>query len=425
MRDADKIDELTESTPPLSVKQNMAWNSIGSLVNLGCQWLITILIVRLGNGYEAAGVYSLATSVYGIFSPVGQYRMKTYQVSDVKGENTTGEYLAFRYITIAASLLLCFAYSALSCPSYALPAIMLYGVFKSVSLVIEVLHACDQQHGRMDYVGQSLALQGVVSFAVFVGLFMVTGNLELTLLAMSVSVAIVGLMLDAPRTLRFDSLLPRIGRDKVFRLMRVCLPAVAAGIAASAAPSLPRQYLSLAMGSESLGIYSSIAAPIAIIQMGASYVYGPLLTYFSLHYVRGEKKDFLDLLRKAVLGIVGIGAICTVAIILLGEPLLVLLYGESIRSYTSLMIPMIPFAVLTGSMWFINDLSMSLRSFHGSFWGGISSLVCAAIVMIPMVSVYGMNGVTFTGLLSCLVSVLVMSIFLCRKIRGLGHQLQS
>ncbi|WP_417229662.1 hypothetical protein [Thermophilibacter sp.] len=421
MRDADKIDELTESTPPLSVKQNMAWNSIGSLVNLGCQWLITILIVRLGNGYEAAGVYSLATSVYGIFSPVGQYRMKTYQVSDVKGENTTGEYLAFRYITIAASLLLCFAYSALSCPSYALPAIMLYGVFKSVSLVIEVLHACDQQHGRMDYVGQSLALQGVISFTVFVGLFMVTGNLELTLLAMSVSVAIVGLMLDAPRTLRFDSLLPRIGRDKVFRLLRVCLPAVAAGIAASAAPSLPRQYLSLAMGSESLGIYSSIAAPIAIIQMGASYVYGPLLTYFSLHYARGEKKDFLELLKKAVLGIVGIGAICTVAIILLGEPLLVLLYGESIHSYTSLMIPMIPFAVLTGGMWFINDLSMSLRSFRGSFWGGISSLVCAVTVMVPMVSMYGMNGVTFTGLLSCLVSVLVMSIFLFRKIGGLGH----
>lgn len=421
MRDVDKLDESTEGPSPLSVKQNMAWNSIGSMINLGCQWLITILIVRLGNGYEAAGVYSLATSVYGIFSPVGQYRMKTYQVSDVRGENTTGEYLAFRYITVAVSLVLCFGYSAISCPSYALPAIMLYGVFKSVSLIIEVLHACDQQHGRMDYVGQSLALQGVVSFAVFVGLFMVTGNLEITLLAMSVSVAVVGLLLDAPRTLRFDSLFPRIGRDKVFRLLGVCLPAVVAGIAASAAPSLPRQYLSLVMGSESLGIYSSIAAPIAIIQMGASYVYGPLLTYFSLSYAEGNKKEFIGLLRKAVLGIVGIGVICTIAIVLLGEPLLVLLYGESIRSYTSLMVPMIPFAVLTGGMWFTNDLSMSLRSFQGSFWGGVSSLVCAIVAMAPMVSLYGMNGVTFTGLLSCFVSVLVMSIFLGRKIRKIGR----
>ena len=40
---------------PLSIKQNMLWNSFGSITYLACQWLITILVVRLSSGYEAAG----------------------------------------------------------------------------------------------------------------------------------------------------------------------------------------------------------------------------------------------------------------------------------------------------------------------------------------------------------------------------------
>ena len=84
---------------PLSIKKNMLWNSIGSLCNLGCQWLISVLIVRLSTGYDAAGIYSLGISTYNIFGSIAQYRMYTYQVSDVKNENTTGEYLTFRLIT--------------------------------------------------------------------------------------------------------------------------------------------------------------------------------------------------------------------------------------------------------------------------------------------------------------------------------------
>ena len=49
------------SEPPkqLSVKANMLWNSIGSMTYLACQWLITIVVVRLSSGYEDAGLLSL------------------------------------------------------------------------------------------------------------------------------------------------------------------------------------------------------------------------------------------------------------------------------------------------------------------------------------------------------------------------------
>lgn len=56
----------------VSLKRGMLVNSLGSLVGLGCQWLITIAVVRMADGFDAAGSYSLAMSVYGIFGPIGR-----------------------------------------------------------------------------------------------------------------------------------------------------------------------------------------------------------------------------------------------------------------------------------------------------------------------------------------------------------------
>ena len=97
--------------------------------------------------------------------------------------------------TSNAALVLCIAYSAFTCNGSDLLAIGLYGLYKTVTLLIEVLHACDQQHFRMDYIGQSLALQGIGSLLSFCALFPTTGSLEIALIGMTLSVAAIGIFL--------------------------------------------------------------------------------------------------------------------------------------------------------------------------------------------------------------------------------------
>ena len=151
----------------MTLKQNMLWNSFGSLSFLGCQWLITVLVVRLSGGYEAAGMLSLAMSVYNIFSSIAVYRMYTYQVSDVRHENSVGEYYAFRVITCSIALVLIICYSALTCPWEAMGAIVVYAIYRMANLLIDILHGLDQLNGRMDYIGKSLAMQGLASLVIF------------------------------------------------------------------------------------------------------------------------------------------------------------------------------------------------------------------------------------------------------------------
>lgn len=405
---------------PLSMKRNMLWNSAGSFTNLLAQWLITVLVVRIASGYDAAGLYSLAVSVYGIFAPVAQYRMYTYQISDTHHENTVGEYFTLRVITNGIALVACFGYALLTCPLSAVPAIMLYGLFKSAALLIDVFHACDQRHYRMDYIGISLAMQGVSSLAIFALAFSLTQNLEITLALMSLALLVIGLVYDMPRSNGFEKLRLGITWRKTRYLLLKCLPIVIGALAMAAAVSAPRQYLFDAMGEATLGVYASVAAPVAIIQTGASYIYYPLIGYFADYYDRGEKRKLIGLLLRVTGGIALVGVACAVLLELFGAPLLEMFFANNIGQYAYLLVPMIVSAMITAYVWFLNDLLIAVRDFRGNLIGSIVPLVVALACMVPFVQWWGMNGVSFTAIASYLAAAVSMgaSFLACLKKSG-------
>lgn len=405
---------------PLSMKRNMLWNSAGSFTNLLAQWLITVLVVRIASGYDAAGLYSLAVSVYGIFAPVAQYRMYTYQISDTHHENTVGEYFTLRVITNGIALVACFGYALLTCPLSAVPAIMLYGLFKSAALLIDVFHACDQRHYRMDYIGISLAMQGVSSLAIFALAFSLTQNLEITLALMSLALLVIGLVYDMPLSNGFEKLRLGITWRKTRYLLLKCLPIVIGALAMAAAVSAPRQYLFDAMGEATLGVYASVAAPVAIIQTGASYIYYPLIGYFADYYDRGEKRKLIGLLLRVTGGIALVGVACAVLLELFGAPILEMFFANNIGQYAYLLVPMIVSAMITAYVWFLNDLLIAVRDFRGNLIGSIVPLVVALACMVPFVQWWGMNGVSFTAIASYLAAAVSMgaSFLACLKKSG-------
>ena len=401
----------------LSLKQNMLWNSFGSLTYLGCQWLITILVVRLADGYDDAGTLSLAMSVYNMFSSLAIYRMYTYQVSDVNHENTVGEYFAFRIITCSMALICIVCYSIVTCSPDALYAIVAYAIYKIASLLIDVLHGLDQQNRRMDLIGKSLTMQGAVSLIIFCTAQVITGQLALTLLLMTTGIIAIGLLYDLPRSKQFEQITIKISRKKTWHLLTYCFPIVIAAVACGAAPSIPRQILSAMEGTAALGIYASVAAPVAVIQMGASYIYNPLLGYLSDAYANRNMRQLASLLLKASAGIAAIGIVAAIALEYLGEPLLALMYGDSIVPYTYLLLPAIACAMVTAYVWFLNDILVALRKFKGSFIGNI----CAVVISIPasllLIPIFGMNGVSFASIIAYGFSAIIMVVTLVSLFR--------
>ena len=173
------------------------------------------------------------------------------------------------------------------------------------------------------------------------------------------------------------------------------------------------------LGDAALGIYSSVAAPALVVQMGATYLYAPLLDVFSRHYAEGNKGEFLRLLWRTVGGVVLIGVLCFIAAGLIGEWGLCLLFGESIRPYAYLLQPVVVASIATAFLWFFGDLLVSLRSFRGYFVGNIVALVAVLPLGIACINLWGMNGVSFAGTAACAIGSLIMGTYLRGKLREL------
>lgn len=383
----------------LSDKQNILYNAAGSLIYLGCQWLLTVLVVRLSDGLEYAGNLALAMSIANIFVPFAQYRMRTIQVSDVSHCFTVGDYLGFRFLTVVVALIGSMIYSYFTCASSALLSIFVYLLYKALELVIDVFHGLDQQNYRMDYVGISFALRGALSVTAFSGALVLGMNLEMALAVMTLVCIPVCCFFDIPKAKQFERLSPIFNKSNVIYFLKIGIMPAASLFACSAAMTFPRQMLSSLFGTASLGLYASVASPIAIVQTGASYIYTPLIGRFAESYSRGDSKSFISLFIKVSLTMLALVAVLSFLFSFFGYYFLNLLYGDEVAKHTELLVPMLICSLFTVLLWFTNDLLVAMRKVIQSFIGNVIAAILALVSSFYFVPSFSMNGVSFTGIM--------------------------
>lgn len=375
---------------------------MGSTVYLAAQWLITVLVVRLSTGYDAAGLLALGMSVSNIFSPVGYYKVRAFQVSDLDREYSFNEYLGFRVVTVFFSFAIMVVYIFFTCPEHTWVPVFLYGVYSFGPIFVDVIHGEDQLCSRMDYVGLSLAFRGILSLVAFVVGMELFHSLNISLVLMIAVTFAVILMFDgyAVKRVGVTSLLPHIELKTTRRLLIRLLPLVVALFFCSAVPALPRQLLNDLAGSSALGIYGSVASPILIVQMCAQFIYSPLLTSFAERYKARQARRFLNLVGFVSLFMAAIALVLGAFLAFFGEPIFVFLYGESIAAYTYLIIPLVICTVLVAYVWFLGDLLIVMRKNMGNLVGYLISFIIMLATMYPLISFYDMNGVSFTVIVS-------------------------
>ena len=210
------------------MKANIAWNTIGSVFYQGCLWLMTVLVVRLSADYQNSGMLAFAMSIGNIYTALGTYTMRTYQVSDVNNENSAGNYVALRFVTVFGALIACGIYGLAVSPTPAtLIVVAAFLLFKADESFVNVMYGCDQKAMRLDYVGQSQIIRGCLVVGIFVGGMLLTGSLVLTLVLIFLGCLSVTVFFDTRKTSAVvDSLRPRITRERCLRLLKVCLPRV-------------------------------------------------------------------------------------------------------------------------------------------------------------------------------------------------------
>lgn len=406
----------------LTVSQNAFYNTVGTIFYCFCQWLVSaLLVVHLSPAdvsVKNTGMLQLAISVTNIFYAVAIYNMRTYQVSDTNNRFSAGEYVASRIITCVISFILCISYSFLM--NYSLKTLMciaVYMLFKIHEAFCDVLHGVDQKNHRMDYVGKSYTIRGIIMAISFGVVLWGTKDILIALVVMTISTASFMFFYDIPRSSEFGNIKPSFGKKTTISLLGNCLPAVISLAVFTSVANIPRQILEKFYGEESLGFYATIATPLLIVQVLATGIFNPILTELSLFYNNKEHKAFVKLILKCLAILAIISVAIYILIPLIGELAVGIVFGKIFVPYTFLMYGIMGCTIMYTVCWLFTSIMIIMRKLKSSMIISFVSFIVMLSTATPFIRIFKENGVSYSIIASYVVFSVISAFVILRELK--------
>ena len=392
-----------------NMKKNVLWNTVGSIFYCMCQWLITVLVVRI-DSFEASGLLSLAMTTSSSFSAISLFNMRQFQASDVNEEYSSKEYFGSRILTCITAQAACMLYAAVTSNSMSgYWCIVLFMLVRLAEAFVDVFHGINQKFDRYDIIGKSYIARGILTIVAFTTGLIFTKSLVVALTVVAVLNLLVAFTYDFSSTGKLENIRPIISR-RVLRLLATCIPLVIFSFLLSLENLIPKNLLESVHGVEELGIYASIASPTLVVQVMASVAFAPFLPQFIKLYVDGEIKAFRAMFHKILLALLGLALVIIAGAALCGRLGLTVLFGKDILEYYYLFMPIVLCTILTAVIWILSSIVTAMRKIKSLLIGIIVDFGLCLCIARPLVERYDKNGVSIVQIISYSVFVIYMVI---------------
>lgn len=380
----------------LPVWKNTIFNVAGALVYAVCQWLMTVLVVRLSS-VEDGGTLSLAMAATNVFFTLATFGLRDYQVSDT-GEFSPSEYFSTRLITCAVSSLACAAFVLLSGRYTGRQAacILLYMVYRISEAVCDSLQAMQQKAERMDYSCVSQLLRGLGLLAAFALLLSWTGDLLLAVAGVAAVSCAVVLFWDLRVSGRLAGLTAVLRPGRSAQILRRCYPLMLNSLLLTFMVSFPRDTLERLCGEYALGIYASVAAPTVIVQSAAMWLYAPMIPGYARTYEARDAKAFFRL----YLSFAGVIAAAAAAAVLAGKYLgawgLSLIFPPEVAARADLLVPVLWTTILIALCYYFSAVLTVARRLRVILISNACGALTVLLFARRLIAEHAMEGVNLT-----------------------------
>jgi O-antigen/teichoic acid export membrane protein len=245
----------------LAFGQVASWGLFGSVTYAGCQWVMLVMLAKLGTA-EMMGRFALGFAVAAPVFLLANLSLREVLVTDARGEHPFGDYVALRLITTLAGLLIISGIAGFAADSWeARSTVVLVGVVKALEAVSDVLHGLMQKHERMDLIARSIVTRGVLSLLLFGAAVHLLGSIVWGLVLVSAGSALVLATYDVPVASRLSGtgLAPRWARMDLTRLTRLSWPLGVTAMLISLSVMVPRYFVEHYRGEQELGAFVAMS----------------------------------------------------------------------------------------------------------------------------------------------------------------------
>lgn len=392
-----------------SIMNNIIYTGIGSIIYTFCQWLLTIIIIRIC-GYTDSGYYALAITVTNTFYSISLWGIRSFQVADINNKYDYSDYFYVRVLTNIIATILFFIFMLANRYSYSKSIIIVfYMLYKVIDSFYDFFDALCQKNMRMDIVSISMIIRSLISTVVFA---------LLCLLYKSVLPAIISMIIISVAFLYFYNyrfckknfkINYRINLFKIKNLLLVCMPLMLSGFMTSFNLMIPKYIFEKMQGSELLGIYTTVTSPALIVQLAAQTILGPLLPVLSKYYNGKEYKNFRTIIIKFLLLLSIILLLVLIGIRLFGNWAIGLIYGRDLSKYSELLYLAAVSSFFTISLWLTNYLLLLINKIKTQLiTSTISAFICL-LISHHCVKYFSLNGISIAVIISqiCLLFMII------------------
>ena len=388
------------------------WNTVGYTVWGFVFPLLTIVVTQL-TGVDRAGMFSLAFVTANLLFIVGNYGVRTYQVSDVNGLHSFKDYQLNRILTVIVMLIAGGIYTTIRGYDGEMMG-MCAGIFafKAVDALADVYEGRLQQVDKLYLGGISQTIRSGAAFVIFSIVLLITGSLTAASYGMAIVALITFILVTFPLALLETPKSGPLSMASVGRLFKHCLPLFIALFMYALVDNMPKFLMDGVLSYDNQLYFNALYFPAQAILLTAGFVYKPLLVRMANAWADVEHRNRFDLFIIAMaLIIVAITVVMVVIMGIIGIPVMGVLYGIDFSQYSTLCYIMLAAGGVTAGIDFLYQVITILRRQKIVTELYVITFVFSLIILSLMIRVTGLEG----AVVGYLVIMLILFVLLARE----------
>ena len=324
--------------------------------------ILTIVVTQL-SGVEQAGMFSMAFIIGTLLMIVGNYGVRTYQVSDIGETHSFFDYQVNRWITCAIMMLVAYVYCSIRGYYAEMFSIcMAVCAYKMIDGLADVYEGRLQQMDKLYLAGISQAFRSVVVFVAFSIALLFTRNLVVASIVMAVVAALTFVVLTFPLA-QLETPRSR-GRSfaSILSLFKQCFPVFIALFMYALIDNMPKFVMEGVLSYDNQLYFNALYFPAQAILLTVGSIYKPLLVRMAEMWADAEKRSRFDLVILAIVGVVIVITLVVIVIMgWIGIPIMSFMYGVDFEQFRGLSYIMIAAGGVTAIIDFLYQVITVLR----------------------------------------------------------------
>lgn len=347
---------------PHKTTRDFVWNSAGSAA-WACVFPVITMVSTQLVGVEQAGMISMAFVVALLLMFVGNFGVRTYQISDLEFEHSFKDYQANRWVTCALMLVVGWLYCNIRGYSGEMfnitMAVMLY---KLVDALADVYEGRLQQVDKLYLAGVSQALRSVLALLVFIVVLFVTHSAVAACYGMAIAAVATFVVVTWPLTLMEAPPSNPFSMQSFLKLFEVCAPLFMAVFLFNLIENMPKFIMEDSLPYDYQLYYNAIYFPAQMILIFAQLVYKPLLLRMAGVWQESKGRGKFNVILFGMIGIIAaITAVFMLVMAWVGIDVLSLMYGIDFQQFRGLVFLMLITGGLVSAIDFLYQVITIMR----------------------------------------------------------------